>query len=154
MSVRFAKRSKVATIIGASLLLWGLAAAPAFAEGSWNSSLSNAGPGFSSRWWSDNNYDANSTRVLFGSCQGGTNANYLVNRVNLNLWRDNGVFPDHNHGVTTSTCNGTWASWGRMTSVGSYKWTVEDMYVNYYGAGDFAWISNGRVTVPSLTTQY
>lgn len=147
-------KRKVAAVIATTTLLSGLAAVPAMAEDAWSSSLTNVGKGFSSRWWVDKRTDSDSTRVRLSSCQGGTISNYLVKKVRLHLWRDNGLFPDHNHGAVTSNCDNLYASWGRMSAIGSYKWTVGNMYVDYLGSSDYAWIPGGRVTVPSVRTEY
>jgi len=150
----FSTGRKATAVLAASALLWGLAAVPALAEDAWASSLTNVGKGFSSRWWTDTHSDSSSTRVRLSSCLGGSGANYLVLKVRLHLWRDNGLFPDHNHGYVTSNCNDTLASWGEMTERGSYKWTVGNMYVDYLGSSDYAWIPGGRVTVPRVSTGY
>jgi|GEM_PF-1049241 len=152
MTLRIGRKATAA--LTASVLLWGLAAVPAMAEDAWVSSLTNAGKGFSSRWWTDTRSDTSSTRVRFSSCEGGSNSNYLVKKVRLTLWRDNGIFPDFNHGDVTSLCDNELASWGRMEYKGSYQWTVGNMYVDYLGAGDYAWIPGGRVTVPRVSTGY
>jgi len=150
----FSTGRKATAVLAASALLWGLAAVPALAEDAWTSSLTNVGKGFSSRWWTDTHSDGSSTRVRLSSCLGGSGSNYLVRKVRLHLWRDNGLFPDHNHGYVTSSCNDTLASWGEMTERGSYKWTVGNMYVDYLGSSDYAWIPGGRVTVPRVSTGY
>ena len=152
MTLRIGRKATAA--LAASALLWGLAAVPAIAEDAWVSSLTNAGKGFSSRWWTDRHSDSSATRIRLRSCEGGTDSNYLVEKVRFQLWRDNGLFPDHDHGFTTSNCDDQLAYWGQMREPGSYKWTVGNMYVDYLGSSDHAWIPGGRVTVPSLSTGY
>ncbi|MEU9854972.1 hypothetical protein [Streptomyces sp. NPDC047974] len=114
----------------------GLAGAtPAFAEGSWSSSMSGVLPGFESRRWSDNNTDATSTSVAFAGC-------WVHERTfrgaTLIVWKD--VFgPDESKGARTNSCNTT--SWGDLAA-GSYYFEVD-------GFTDCCYLN-----VDALTTRY
>lgn len=143
------RRQKVALLLAATAAMGALAGAPAYAEGSWTSSVSNGTAGvFSSRWWTDNQIDSASTRVKFSDC---TTAVY-VNAQRVKLYRDNGLFPDHYHGQVQSNCNGTYASWGAGFPAGSFRWQLGEVGVAS-GTGT-AWTTGYPVTIPSLTTQY
>ena len=143
-------RQKVAASLVTTLALGAMAAMPAFAEGSWGSSVTNGTAGvFSSRWWTDNQVDGATTRVNFSGC---TVTGLTVAGQRVGLYRDNGIFPDHYHGQVTSNCNGTYASWGSGFPAGSFRWQFAE--VGVYSGGSVAWTTGYQVSVPSLTTQY
>lgn len=148
-------RRKVAALLASTALLWGLASAPAVA-GSFDSSLTGVATGFSSRWWSENGTGTASTRVRFSYCSNASDIDWraVFDKARVHLWRDNGVFPDHNHGRAVSNCDNTWASWGRMSSAGSYKWTVGQVWRTYGGVDDHAWVNANKLTVPKLRTEW
>ncbi|GHJ98065.1 hypothetical protein SNE510_75840 [Streptomyces sp. NE5-10] len=121
-------------LVGAAVI--GLAAGtPAFAEGSWSSSMSGVLPGFESRRWNDTNADSTSTSVAFSGCsvEGRT-----FRAATLIVWKD--VFgPDESKGTRTNYCNTT--SWGDLAA-GSYYFEVD-------GFTDCCYLK-----VDALTTRY
>ncbi|KZE91939.1 hypothetical protein AVP41_01489 [Microbacterium sp. TNHR37B] len=151
---RLGKRRRVAALLASTALLWGLASTPAVAAG-FTSEMSRVATGFSSRWWSENGTESAATRVRYSDCLNVSEIDWraVFGKVRVHLWRDNGIFPDHNHGRVTSNCNNTWASWGRMTSAGSYKWTVGQVWSTDNGI-DYVWKNAHRLTVPALRTEW
>lgn len=70
-------------------------AGAAFAEGQWESRISGALPGFTSRAWQDNTSDANSTITYFQGCS----LRYgNLTSIDLGLWDKMGLFPDYRSG--------------------------------------------------------
>ncbi|MFB7239805.1 MULTISPECIES: hypothetical protein [unclassified Streptomyces] len=108
---------------------------PAFAEGSWSSSLSGVLPGFESRRWNDANTDATSTSVAFSGC---SVPDRTFRAANIVVWKD--VFgPDESKGSRANYCNTT--SWGDL-SAATYYFEVD-------GFTDCCYLN-----VRSLTTRY
>lgn len=152
---RMSFRKKLALVAVATAALTVGATAPALAEGAFTSSVSGgtaaSGGGFSSRWWTDNNRDSAATRTQFSSCYVRQLA-YPAHSIQQILFRDNGIFPDHNHGARINGCNNTWASWSRMTAAGSYRWALGEVRV--YSGSSLAWASGYQVGIPSLRQEY
>ncbi len=108
-------------------------ATPAFAEGSWSSSMSNVRVGFESRRWADKNSDAAGTIVSLRYCSGysGPNAEGDGGKFTLNLIKD--TLFDEARGNVTYVCQGsTWKqyNWGRQPA-GNYFFRVTN--INYGG---------------------
>lgn len=135
------KITKTATIVVGGLALSLSMIAPAYAEGSWSSSVSGALTGFSSRDWTDNNNDSASTRTVWSGCslESGTYRDTTLDLARNRTW----PLPDATYGQRTSAC-GTF-DWGRMTDTGSYHWTIKKINGSESGF---------RVSVSSLTTYY
>lgn len=148
-------RQKVAATVLATAALGAIAAGPAFAEGSFTSSvtggLADPGVGFNSRWWTDSQKDATNTTTAFSKCVN-TSSRTNAPGVLVTLYRDNGLFPDHNHGRITNACNNTQASWGHGLPKGSFRWRID--YVKVYSGNTTVAVSGYRVDIPSLTTRY
>jgi hypothetical protein len=151
----FGGRRKVAALLASTALLWGLATTPSFA-GSFTSKLSGVSTGFSSRWWSEDGTGSAATRVRFDQCINVSEIDWraVFEKARVHLWRDNGILPDHKHGRAQSDCKNGWASWGRMTEAGSYKWTVGQVWRTYGGKNDHAWRDAHRLSVPKLRTEW
>lgn len=95
--------------------------APAFAEGSWYSSISSAAPGFSSRTWTDLNTDSASTRVKFTRC---TNALSQGTSAEVQLTIEHTFTPDENRGRKTLQCAvDDTGNWGDEPN-GNFHFTV------------------------------
>lgn len=141
-------RQKLAATVVATLALSTAAVAPALAEGSWSSNVSGGlAGGFSSRWWTDNQSDSEATRASFSSCyvsELGVNAS----SIRTTLYRDEGIFPDVNHGTVSNPCNGVAASWGNGFPAGSFRWELGS--VSFPGGTTTGY----HVDIPSLTTWY
>lgn len=148
-------REKVGALVACTTLLALGAAAPAIAEGSWSSSISGgsavSGGGFSSRWWTDNHRDSAATSLAMSTCRV-TTTGIVFHSVQQILFRDNGIFPDHNHGTGVNACNGSAVSWGVQAAAGSYRWALGEMRV--YTGSSTPWTSGYRVNVSSVTTRY
>lgn len=141
-------KQKLLIVVVATLAIVGVGASPAFAEGSWSSSVSRGSVGsFSSRWWNDNQRDANVSGVSFKKC---SLTNGLgVSKMNVTLYRDNGIFPDHNHGTVANSCNGTYSNWKSGLPAGSFKWKLASVKLS---SGPTT--TGYYVNIPSLTTKY
>lgn len=111
--------------LGAAIL--SLAAiAPAHAEGSWSSYITNWTTGNESRRWSDGNNDSVSTSVGLGGCSASPTA---FRNVTLAVYKD--VFgPDDNKGNKDNNCGTN--SWGDLAS-GKYYFSVELINQNATG---------------------
>jgi opacity protein-like surface antigen len=84
---------KVLAVTGACMAV----AAPAFAEGSWTSTVSGVYAGFGSRTWTDRNSDSASNYAQIYSCSRGAT---------LAVYRDRQFpMPDEVVGSEKSTCN-------------------------------------------------
>jgi len=144
-------RQKMALSVLVTFILTA-ASTPAVAEGSWSSSVSGGlAGGFSSRWWDDRQLDSNPTRASFASCrirELGQNAT----RIQTTLYRDNGIFPDHNHGTINNPCNGSSASWGNGLPAGSFRWELGP--VSFTSGGGTVSTTGYHVDIPSLSTWY
>lgn len=102
--------------LAASLVIAAVAA-PAFAEGSWSSSISGANTGFKTRTWTDANSDDKSTTFGGSDCTYDTMPwyedrpdNFTTKLIRYDTWS-----PNENYGNKTITCKGTKfysVSWG------------------------------------------
>ncbi|CAM5511115.1 hypothetical protein Sdia_53650 [Streptomyces diastaticus subsp. diastaticus] len=115
------KKSLTTTLGVTSALL--LAAAPAHAN--WTSSIGSAGTGFESRRWADKSY----SQIWFKGCtrQGGSE-----NSVDVGMWRDVSLQPDHFYGskhftacFSSSTSN-SMGEWNGLAD-GSYYFKLESV---------------------------
>ncbi|MGI5186380.1 hypothetical protein ACQEVZ_60115 [Dactylosporangium sp. CA-152071] len=89
---------------------------PAFAEGSWNSSLSGVRSGFTSRTWHDANNDGTITKTTLSGCSRDDGANFFLE---VDLRRKRSFAPDVSYGRrNVSSCSGGTGtgSWGDQTS--------------------------------------
>lgn len=138
-----AKRKLVAGAVGTVMVAASvLTAAPAMAEGSWSSSISAAVVGFQSRTWQDSNLDNLSTTVRFTTCSVTGAPSFTGTQVEL--WGENGGFPDQNVGNKSTTCTSA-MNWGRVgnnayhfrintingLTDGTRKLTVNSVVTNY-----------------------
>lgn len=105
-------------VVGVALAL---GASPAFAEGSWNSRVVNARPGFDSRSWQDSRTDNKRTAVTLKNCVYG-NAKGLVKSVGVRLYAEWGWLPDQDAGTKTQNC-GTY-NFGKQNRKDRYHWNV------------------------------
>ncbi|MFE7189897.1 hypothetical protein [Kitasatospora sp. NPDC057541] len=128
-------RALVRGVLVATALLGFSSAAPALAEGSWTSYISNWGPGSESRRWEDADRDDVVTSVTFQGCATATED---FKDADLQLYKD--VFgPDKAYGHRTNHC-GT-SGWGDQ-SAGSYYFVLEGVR------------SGGKLWVDTVTTRY
>lgn len=113
---RTASRLGVAAVAFMAVLAGGV---PAFAEGSWNSSLSDVRSGFTSREWTDNNNDGVVTKTTLTGCSRSDAANFVLN---VDLRRKRTLQPDVSYGQkNVSACKGGTGTgtWGDQTA-GTY----------------------------------
>lgn len=127
----FFSRRKFGVVLSIAALSSTVFAGAAFAEGQWESSISGALPGFTSRAWQDNASDSSDTVTYFQGCS----LRYSnLKSIDLGLWDKMGLFPDYRSGGVNQNC-GTY-NFGRMTRPNEYYFKVErlnDQYVsNYY----------------------
>jgi hypothetical protein len=140
------KRTVVAAVLG--LVLVGVMAVPAAAEGSFSSSFSGWLPGKSSRTWSDDNRDANSTLVTLGGCRAESNTAIRVT-FRLQLTRETPWYtPDQNKGRKDFACSSrsVTGNWGRR-SAGSYHFTLT--HVNGQASSPY-----GKVRASTVRVSY
>ena len=116
-------RSAVTVLL---LAMAGFIASPAFAEGSFSSYFRGWLPGTSSRTWSDQNRDADATRITLGGCHAVSSGAVPITP-QLQLTRETPWYlPDDNRGRKSFEC---WSqpsvtqSWGRQPS-GTYHFTL------------------------------
>lgn len=109
----------VAVLVGGGSLV---AAAPAMAEGSWSSSITNALTGFKSRSWQDSHKDKAATKTVLKTCSETWGSSKPVGSVTLNLFDERGLLPDKNMGSRTSNC-GTF-NWGEMQRPDRYHFKL------------------------------
>lgn len=139
----FGKKTLVALMCLGIATTATLSASPAFAEGSWSSSLSSAKPGFNSRSWQDSHLDRTSTTVAFSGCTYG-NAGGLTKSTGLKLYAEWGLLPDQSVGTRSSVC-GTF-NWGEQTRSDRYHWNLFQLNGS---TSTSHWLK-----VSSLTTRY
>ena len=95
-------------------------ATAAYAEGVWESSISGALPGFTSRSWQDNASDKADTVTTFEGCS----LRYgNLETIDVGLWDKMGLFPDYRSGGINQNC-GTY-NFGRMTRSNEYYFKIE-----------------------------
>ncbi|MFR0577614.1 hypothetical protein ACLUWG_04060 [Bifidobacterium apri] len=124
-------RNMAISILCSCLILAG--AAPAFAEGSFNTSMTGVRPGFNSRVWNKRVNDHTSTTVHLAQCSN------PYGFTTLELRRVISMLPDQSKGKITLRCNNGTANWGAQ-STGDYKFRVTS-------TPDNASMSVGSVTV-------
>ncbi|MGV8885523.1 MAG: hypothetical protein ACOH1T_08045 [Microbacteriaceae bacterium] len=140
-------RQKLAATLTVTATLAAMAVAPAYAEGSWSSSVTRGNIGaFSSRWWTDNDTDSTYTGVKFSACKG---VPVAVNYLSVELFRDNGLFPDASHGVVRNYCNKVYSNWSTNLPSGDFKWRLESVTLI---SGPTT--TGYTVNIPALTTRY
>jgi len=140
-------RQKLAATITVTATLAAMAIAPAYAEGSWSSSVTGGNIGtFSSRWWSDRDIDSDYTSVKFSDCTG---VPVEVDYLNVQLFRDNGLFPDASHGVVKNYCNNVTSSWATNLPWGDFKWKLVSVRLL---SGPTT--TGYKVNIPALTTRF
>lgn len=100
---------------------------PAFAEGSWSSSL-DAPAGYSSRSWQDSALDNVATTTAFSSC---SVSGVGFSSATINLYDEYGLLPDQSVGSIVNYCDTS--NWGAMTRSDQYHWTVDDYSGNGSG---------------------
>ncbi|MBF4636267.1 hypothetical protein ITJ38_17790 [Agreia pratensis] len=98
-----------------------LVASPAFAEGSFSSSISGANPGFSSRSWQDSQLDNISTTVSFSGCSTSTGPDFQ--NASLNMYDEHGLLPDASIGTITNSCDTS--DWGNNLNSDGFHFTVD-----------------------------
>lgn len=103
----------------------------AYAEGSWNSSIYGALPGFTSRSWQDNNHDSASTVTYFQGCS----LRYgSLTTIDVALYDKMGMFPDYRVTGVNRNCGSY--NFGRMTRPNEYYFKIERVnnsnVSNYY----------------------
>ncbi|MFI2292878.1 hypothetical protein [Streptomyces niveus] len=113
------------SVLGAAILTLAVTA-PALAEGSWSSYISDWGTGNESRRWTDRNSDSVSTSVGFGGCSASPTS---FRSVTLAVYKDV-LGPDDNKGNKDNTCSTN--SWGDLAS-GEYYFGVELINQNATG---------------------
>jgi hypothetical protein len=109
--------------VAATLLvaLVGLAASPAFAEGSYGpSAFNNANEGFASNYWTDHQNDTTATKIQLNGCYKSNRV--IVSSVELQLVDQWGLLPDALVGLPKSMSSCTYVSWAYSTS----KYTMRD----------------------------
>lgn len=111
--------NKLAAGVATGLLLVAVSAGAAFAEGSWNSNLSGAVAGFSSRSWQDSHVDSAHTTTAFSTC---STDGPGFSSATLTLWDEQGLFPDVSMGSKVNYCNTS--DWGTMTRSDQYHWSL------------------------------
>lgn len=113
------KMRKVSMTVACSVVLLGMSALPAHAEGSRNSYISSWGVGSESNRWTDNQNDGVVTSVGLSGCH--TDA--IFNVASINLHRVISLQPDAKYGVKRNEC---WTStWGNATASGSYYFRLD-----------------------------
>ncbi|MER6316481.1 hypothetical protein ABT237_22305 [Streptomyces sp. NPDC001581] len=111
-------KMKIAASIAGGVLLSGMAAPPAQAEGSRTSYISWWIQGHeSNRWW-DGSSDTWDTAVELSNCE--TEGHFSW--VSLSLWRDISSAPDRSYGGYTNDCGRT--AWGDVAA-GTYYFKVD-----------------------------
>lgn len=132
-------KSRSLLIFGAAVAVLASAALPAYAEGSFTTSFSNASPGFNSRVWTDANRDSPGTSVSLRNCRTSNGANTF----NLKLKRQVfGTDPTIGNVAPFYNCGGTtWQdyNWGRQTA--------GDYYFQIYKVGGNTTSSTGSADV-------
>lgn len=122
------RRTKlVALAAGIGIASGLLASLPAFAEGSWSSSISGARNGFSSRSWQDSHLDSVATVTTFSGCT----VQYMptgFQTTNLQLFDEYGLLPDQAVATKANTCGTT--NFGTMTRPDGYHWTITSINNN------------------------
>lgn len=89
-------------------------AGPVLAEGSWQSFISNALPGFDSRTWTDRNVDAANTTIRFDTCRDSV-ANGNNDWAQIALMKMNFAWPAENRGEIVLFCFvSATGNWGRQ----------------------------------------
>jgi len=89
---------------------------PAYAEGSWNSSLGNVRSGFLSRTWHDSNNDGTVTKTVLTGCSRSDDATF---HLDVDLRRNRTAAPDVSYGrKSVAACKGGTGTgtWGDQTS--------------------------------------
>ncbi|MFD9033078.1 hypothetical protein ACFVZW_18290 [Streptomyces sp. NPDC059567] len=118
-------------------------AGPAFAEGSWSSSMGGVLVGFDSRWWSDGDRDNVGTTISFTGCSTSSSTDSSVT-VQLSRYRP--VIADVNEGQKTFTAcmsGGTSSgNWGDKQAA-DYRFSI--MKIN--GATQYVNLSVNNVSV-------
>jgi hypothetical protein len=103
--------------------------------------------GFYSRWWTDNQTDSNNTQAEFTSCS--LSEGVGIRYFEVELLRDDGIFPDYTEGNANNYCNGAYASWGHGYPSGSFRWQL------WYVAVQPSGVTSGyHANIGSLTTKY
>lgn len=85
------KTGRTATVVTGVVAIASLGIGPAFAEGSWSSSIGGWLTGKESRHWSDNNRDSVSTSVRFSGCN---SSNGTFRYAGLQLKKERANLPD------------------------------------------------------------
>lgn len=112
----FVNRSKKIAVGIAAVLVTLMGASPAFAEGSFTSSLLGVLPGFNSRVWYKGSTDGASTKVSVSGCSVSGNTELELRRVRA--W-----MPDESKGSKSVNCNSGTANWGSRAP-SQYKFRV------------------------------
>lgn len=121
MKLATSRRAKLTALaLGIAVGSSALAAAPAMAEGSWNSNLSGVLVGKSSRSWQDSHIDSVHTATTFSGCSASPSG---FSSTVINLYDEYGALPDQSVGQKTNKC-GT-SDWGAMTRSDGYHWTID-----------------------------
>lgn len=101
-------------------------ASPAWAEGSWRSSLRGVMEGYGSRTWVDKNTDSYKGRVAFYGCSGTQTSRHVKVAVYRNRqW----PVPDVNV-KQGNTCSNTTLYYGDVQR-GDYHFSIKDLYGRY-----------------------
>ncbi|GAA1493477.1 hypothetical protein [Curtobacterium herbarum] len=116
------KGKHIALIAGAAAVMVGFGATPAFAEGTFSSTISGARPGYDSSSWQDSHNDSKSTIVALSNCSlpksGG-----LEFDIELKLYDEYGGLPDQSVGTKARSSCGSF-NWGQMTRSDRYHWNL------------------------------
>lgn len=131
-----------------SMVVVGVMAAPAAAEGSFTSYFSGWLPGKHSRTWGDSNRDANSTLITLGGCRASANVTVRVT-FRLQLTRETPWYtPDQNKGRKDFACysKSVTGNWGRQSS-GSFHFTL-----THVNGDQYSW--PGKVNASTVKVSY
>ncbi|UWD78701.1 hypothetical protein [Curtobacterium flaccumfaciens] len=111
---------KAAAAAGVAMVMVGLVATPALAEGTASGSFSGANQDFSSKNWTDHQKDKNPTVVSYSSCR--VSNGDAVKKISLRLMDQHGVLPDAAVGSSKTTSGCGSVSW----SHGASGYTLND----------------------------
>lgn len=117
---KLTKTSAAVGFIATGVLL----ASPAFAEGSFSSSISGGNPGFTSRSWQDSQLDNVDTTVSFSGCS--TSAGPQFQNASINMYDEHGLFPDASIGTKDNACEtSNWGNGSTGLLSDGYHFTVD-----------------------------
>lgn len=119
--------------IALGLLLALVVSGVAFAEGWWESSMTNVRRGFASRAWNDTDNDNAWTIVRLDGCRDEVSGNDPNDWGTIRLWKHAGLFPPYSMGDKKLWCyTAAQGNWGEQQGSQWFHFTVH----NYSGPTD------------------